>query len=84
VTLRIFVTSGASNGPALMPTSATWNEGMVTWNARPAVTGSAFVDLAAVPTGWVDIDVTSYVSGALRFASRETSTSPQLIVSWAP
>jgi hypothetical protein len=98
VTLRIFVTSGASNGPALLPTDPAWNEGTVTWNARPAVTGAAFADLASVPTGWVDIDVTSYVTGdgtysilmrsvvsdALRFASRETSTSPQLIVSWAP
>ncbi|HEX5039297.1 MAG TPA: DNRLRE domain-containing protein, partial [Candidatus Limnocylindria bacterium] len=95
-TLRIFVSRAVSNGPTLLPTGGTWNEGTVTWDSRPSPTGPAFRDLAAVPTGWVDIDVTSWitgngtynllmqntVSGALRFASRETSTAPQLVVDW--
>jgi hypothetical protein len=98
VTLRIFVSRATSNGPALLPTSSTWVENTMTYNSRPNATGAAFNDLAAVPTGWVDIDVTSYVTGngtfsilmrsavsdALRFASRETATAPQLIVSWGP
>ena len=99
VTLRIFVSRATSNGPALFPTVTAWNEGSVTWDLRPATTSSTpITDLSAVPTGWVDIDVTSYVTGdgtysilmrsamndALRFASRETATAPQLIVSWAP
>ena len=97
-TLRIFVSRATGNGPALLPTIPTWNEGTLTWNARPAVTGTAISDLAAVPSGWYDINLTGYVTGdgtysilmrsvvsdALRFASRETSTPPQLVVSWAP
>jgi hypothetical protein len=70
--LRLWVTNGSGNGPAVYPTvlglgAATdppWPESAINWNKRPARTGPALDDLGAVGAGrFVELDVTDAVTG---------------------
>src|SRR5689334_16839494 len=62
--LRLYVLVGASVGPAAYTTGTSWSETGITWNNRPARTGAALTQLAAVgANAWVEFDVTAAVSG---------------------
>ena len=65
--LRLFATSGTSNGPAVFGTSSDWVEsgaGGITWNNRPGRTSAATDDEGAIPTAsFVELDVKSLVTG---------------------
>lgn len=96
--LRIYVTNGSSNGPAVHVTTDPWTELGVTWNNRPKPSGAALTDLGSVPKGaWLEIDVTKAVTGAgslafilaptgtdgLDLHSRENTSAPQLVITTA-
>ena len=94
--LRIYVTNPTTNGPSVFPSGIGWDESTVTWASRPPVLGDAVFDAGPISSVdvWYEIDVTEAVSGdgvygftfissstdALGFASRETTTPPELIV----
>jgi hypothetical protein len=62
--LRLYVSNGSADGPRVYRTASGWTEGTVTWNTRPAVSGSPLFDLGSVSSGtFVELDVTSAVSG---------------------
>ena len=94
-TLRLWVTSPTSNGPAVYATGSGWTESGITWNNRPARTGPGVADTAALATGtWASFDVTQLVSGpgtydlalagtsadGVDFSSREGANPPRLVV----
>ena len=97
--LRIFcTTNGTANGPAVHLANNNWIEsgtGGVTWNNRPAPSGSASDNKTAIgANSWVEYDVTALVAGngtytfalvadsldGVVFSSREGGTPPQLVV----
>ena len=95
-TLRVYVTNGTPNGPAVYRTGA-WPKKALTWARRPAVLSGPRDDRAQlVPGTWVEWDVTPWVTGndayrfalkggaadTLELASRETNLGidPQLVV----
>ncbi len=95
VKLRIFCTDNSPSGGQVRATDGAWNESTVTWTSAPAAGTAAPTTLGQVSAGhWYEIDVTPLVRGdgvvSLRvataasdggdFASKETSTKPQLIV----
>ena len=65
--LRLYVTGGTVDGPAVFRTANSWLEkgtGSITWNNRPAPVGSALDDKGKVAaSAWVEFDVTAAVSG---------------------
>jgi hypothetical protein len=93
--LRLWVTNGSSNGPALRPVIAPWDEASTIFSQRPAV-GDVVADLRKVKAdAWQVFDVTSLAqagttdfalvgtsSDGTDFVSREGSSSrrPQLIL----
>lgn len=95
-TLRLYVTNGSINAPAVYTTSGSWTEGGVTFQNRPAATSTAHDDKAAIAAGtWLEYDVTPFVtadgevnlklitdsSDGMEFPSREAaSKQPQLVV----
>jgi acid phosphatase type 7 len=96
-TLRLWVPAGGgtANGPAVFRAPNTWTEAGLTWANRPAATGTALDNKAAIPEGaWVAYTVTAAVSGngtfnfvlkpesgdGANFHSREGANPPQLIV----
>lgn len=94
-TLRVWVTNGTGNGPEVFPASNSWSESTVTWNTKPARTGSAIFDAGSMAQGaWYEFDVTDQVVGngtftfnlasvstdGLKFDSREATIPPELIV----
>ncbi len=97
--LRVYATSnGTTNGPAVYATSNDWSETKITWNTRLARTSGAADNKGAIGTNsWVEYNVTPIVTGngtysfvlgadstdGVLFASRETSTPPQLVLTLA-
>jgi hypothetical protein len=92
--LRLFVTNGTGNGPALHVTSATWGETTITWNNKPAA-GALVENMGAVAVNAVvEYDVTSVVRGNGTYAfvlvpdssdgfaatAREGSPDPELVI----
>jgi hypothetical protein len=77
--LRIRVTSsGNSNngGTWKSMTDTTWSETGVTWNNKPVIDGATVASLGSVANDqWVEIDVTSVVTGNGTFSFGGTSTS---------
>ena len=67
VKLRLYVTDGTGDGPAVYSTGTSWKEsgtGSVTWKNRPGRTSGATDDKGRLTSGrWVEFDVTSLVSG---------------------
>jgi hypothetical protein len=69
--LRLWVTDGSADGPAVYPSALTvgtgtspWAESAITWNRRPGRTGPVLDDRAATPAGqFADYDVTGVVAG---------------------
>ena len=98
-TFRIYASSGSVDGPAIFATASTWSESTITWANRPARSGPALDDRAAIAVGaWVDYNVTSLVIGdgtvdlvlgqtsndGVDFHSREGVQKPQLVVRTSP
>jgi Glycosyl hydrolases family 16 len=91
--LRLYVTDGASNGPAVYRTEG-WPSDPLTWTRRPAaVSGPRDGGRRLVRDTWAEWEVTPWVTGngahrfalkggvdASRFMSRETMLQPQLVV----
>ena len=97
-TLRVFVTSGNFAFDVAQVANNSWTEGGITYSNAPAV-GSTINGSGAFASGtWVEVDVTSYISGdgtfslALLadssgrnlFSSDEGSTPPELVVVTGP
>ncbi len=96
--LRLFVTDASNSTGALYQTAnATWTETGLTWNNRPATTGSALATSQQAPLGsWVEYDVTPLVTASgqysftlvgatadlVAFSSRQGLNAPQLVISF--
>lgn len=65
-TLRLYVTDASdATGPVFRTVDGAWSEPALTWNTRPAVTGTQVAASQKVVVGqWVEFDVTSVVTGA--------------------
>lgn len=96
--LRLYVTNGTGNGPAVVPTATTWSESAVSWATKPAATGGAVADATTMALGaYFDYDVTAAVvagqpvslslvpqsTDGLVVDSREGAHPPELIVDWS-
>jgi hypothetical protein len=95
-TLRLWVTNGTADGPEVYLSDTEWQEGQTTWANRPARQGTMIADLGPVSAGWLEIDVTTVVSGGgfysflllpdgadgLDFDSREDGNPPELVVEY--
>jgi acid phosphatase type 7 len=100
VLLRLYTTVNSStNGPAVYTTGNTWTETGITWNNRPARTGSAIDNKGAIDKNtWVEYNVAPVVTGngtfnfvlvgdssdEIRFSSRESSNRPQMVITFNP
>ena len=79
-TVRLYVTNGSKDGPAIFRTSNTWSEkgtGALTWKNRPVAVGPALDDKGKVAaSSWVEFDVTAAVAGngAVSFVLTGSST----------
>jgi hypothetical protein len=99
-TLRLYVTDGTDNGPALHAADGAWTESGITWADRPA-RGALVSNAGSLTTGtYVDYDVQAHVRGngtynfalvgetsnSVSFASREATASrrPQLLLAHDP
>ncbi|MAU00440.1 MAG: hypothetical protein CL608_25135 [Anaerolineaceae bacterium] len=96
-TLRVFVTTAAAPFEVAEVADNGWSQGSITYNTAPA-TGAAINDSGAINSGWVEIDVTSAISGDGTFSlallangtgrnlfdSAETGNGPELVVVTAP
>jgi 3-phytase len=62
--LRFHVTNASVDGPAVYAAANEWTERGLTWNNRPARTGTAVADIGAIGAGvFIDYDVTAAVPG---------------------
>jgi hypothetical protein len=77
--LRLYVVDPSSSGGTIRPTTtASWNEGSVTWANAPPSGSSPTASIPAVTTGtWVTVDLTPFVTGdgvvSLRVSSTNTN-----------
>lgn len=93
--LRLYVTDASKAAGTLGTTTSGWGETTITYATAPAPVTPNLRTLGAVAKGtWVEIDVTSAVTGngnvsfvltgtttdSAIFASRETATAPQLVI----
>jgi PKD repeat protein len=93
--LRLFCSDGGTSGGRVHTVSSTWSETTLNWNNKPALLGSPLATLGAVALGsWIEIDVTSAVSGpglvafgigggntnTILYASREGANPPELVI----
>lgn len=64
-TLRLFVTNSSPDGGTVgLVSDSNWDEQTVTWNNAPAADGGVVTQVGDVDSGlWVDVDVTSAVTG---------------------
>jgi hypothetical protein len=96
-TLQLFVGNGSSDGPGVYGTDNSWTETGITWNNRPAPTTGVLANIGSAPAGtWAEYDLTAHITGdgtynfvflpdgsdGIRFESRESSTPPQLILTF--
>lgn len=92
--LRLFVTNGTTNGPALRATASTWSETTLTWGTKPAAGALAENKGSITQSAIVEYDVTSLVAGNGTYSfvlvpdstdgfaaySREGTTPPVLVI----
>lgn len=94
VKLRFFVTDGSDHGGSWYLVANGWTETSVVWDTAPAPGATPVGTVGTVATGtWVDVDVTKAVTGngtysftatspstnTAQFASRESTTPPQVV-----
>jgi len=95
VKIRLFVTDGSDNCGSWYKVDNGWTETGVNWNNKPAVGGSPAATVGACVTGnFVDVDVTSAITGngtysfeatsgstnTGEFSSREGTNPPQVVI----
>ncbi len=95
--LRVYITSGTSNGPAVYAANNNWSETTITWNNRTARSSGPIDNKGTMGTGtWAEFNITPSVAGdgtytfvlvsdstdGLWLSSREGSNPPQLVVSF--
>jgi PKD repeat protein len=95
VKLHLYVIDGSDNCGSWYSVSNSWTESTVTWNTKPDVSGTPAGTAGACTTGqWVDVDVTSAVTGngtysfeatsgstnTAEFSSREGTNAPQVLI----
>jgi 3-phytase len=93
--LRLYVTNGTGSSVDVYGVPGTWDEGSLTWNARPPrITDRVGEIASAAEQAWVEIDISALVQGdgqfdivivnphsdGFGFASRESDNPPQLVV----
>jgi PKD repeat protein len=97
--IRLYVTDGSDNGGAWYPVDASaWTESGLNWGNAPLLTGTPVATLGTVGAGgWIEVDVTSAVTGngsysfggistsanSVRYSSKEGLNPPQLVVTTA-
>ena len=63
--LRVFVSNGSTEGPAVYMTETTWAEYGITWDTRPAQTSGMLDDKGVIDSNtWLEYDVTSAITGS--------------------
>ncbi|WP_420644828.1 DUF7594 domain-containing protein [Candidatus Leptofilum sp.] len=97
-TLRVFVTSGNAEFNVAQVADNSWTQASLTYNGAPTV-GAVINGSGAIITGtWIEIDVTSYISGDGTFSlalvdnmagrnlysSSEAGNGPELVVVTGP
>ena len=96
-TLRIFRNSGSAPFDVAQVSSTSWSESSITYSNAPAV-GSVINSVTTSSSGWIEINVTSAISGdgtfslALLsnsslvnlFSSTEGANAPELVIVTAP
>jgi hypothetical protein len=93
--LRMYVTNGTDDGPAVYDADSSWNETELTWRQRPVRSDPSVDDLDRLrQETWAEFDVTPLVTGnetvsfvlvadssdAAMFSSRQGRQPPQLVV----
>jgi len=77
--LRLYVLDSSGSGGdfhLLADPNAVWSEGTVTWSNAPAADPAVVASLGGVTTGtWVEVDLTSVITGDATFSLRVTSPS---------
>ena len=96
--LRLYVTDGTKNGPAVFEITDSWSERTTNWKNRPSRTSTPRDDKGALSAGrWVEWDVTPWISadGTVNLSlrggegsrvgldARESTRDPQLVVTTA-
>ncbi len=101
-TLRLYVADSSPHGGNIYAvsnnydgSSSPWTEDGVTWSNAPVITGSPLADAGSVSSGsWIELDVTSAVTGSgvfsfgirstssnsVRYSTKEGSNPPELVV----
>ena len=96
-TLRVFGTTAAAPFNVAEVADNGWSQGSITYNTAPA-TGAVINGSGAISSGWVEIDVTSYINGDGTFSmalladdagrnlfnSAETGNGPELVIETGP
>ena len=96
-TLRVFVTTAAAPFNVAEVADNGWSQGSITYNTAPAA-GAIINNSGAISAGWVEIDVTSAISGDGTFSlvlladgsgrnlfnSTEGGNGPELVVVTTP
>ena len=79
-TLRLHLSNGSGDGPAVYATESGWSEADVTWDTRPARSSGALDDTGAVAAGtWLELDVTPAVTGNGAYAFVVASASADAV-----
>ena len=93
-TLRLWVTDPSPSGPTVAATSTSWTEAGITYANAPAPGATIARTGAVTASRWLDVDVTSRVTGAgaygfvlvptspdgADFASRSAANPPRLVL----
>ena len=76
VKLRLYVTDASSSGGNWYLVSNNWTENTVIWGNKPEISGSPVASVGAITAGtWVEIDLTSAITGNGTYSFEATSTS---------
>lgn len=75
--LRLYCINSSDKGGDLFETSdSSWSESSITYNNAPSASGGIIASLGAVTKdNWIEVDVTSLISGEGAYGLRMTSTS---------
>jgi VCBS repeat-containing protein len=95
--LRLWVLKDSPDGGSVYPVSNAWDEASLVWNSAPVIGGTPVATAGAAATGtWVELDVTSAIVGnvdhsfaltsglsnAVRYSSKEGASPPELVITF--